>query len=186
VEFIPCDVVRWRREALSIEGMQRDEELLAAFDRLRDGVRNEAGGRPVIVRASVGGRGKLSALLRRPGFLSGPGGLVESLNQGEEGRSDFVYIESVVDDTASPFDLEALSSGNHFVGDFLKEVSAFERRGNLREGLMEILSARGVREKLPREVFDRVDALPDDEILSLLRRGTTLALAGLLEGEDDE
>jgi hypothetical protein len=31
-----------------------------------------------------------------------------------------------------------------------------------------------------------VDALPDDEILSLLRRGTTLALAGLLEGEDDE
>lgn len=186
VEFIPCDVVRWRREALSIEGMQRDEELFAAFDRLRDGVRNEAGGRPVIVRASVGGRGKLSALLRRPGFLSGPGGLVESLNQGEEGRSDFVYIESVVDDTASPFDLEALSSGNHFVGDFLKEVSAFERRGNLREGLMEILSARGVREKLPREVFDRVDALPDDEILSLLRRGTTLALAGLLEGEDDE
>jgi DNA repair exonuclease SbcCD nuclease subunit len=186
VEFIPCDVVRWRRESLSIEGMQRDEELFAAFDRLRDGVRNEAGGRPVIVRASVGGRGKLSALLRRPGFLSGPGGLVESLNQGEEGRSDFVYIESVVDDTASPFDLEALSSGNHFVGDFLKEVSAFERRGNLREGLMEILSARGVREKLPREVFDRVDALPDDEILSLLRRGTTLALAGLLEGEDDE
>ena len=186
VEFIPCDVVRWRREALSIEGMQRDEELFAAFDRLRDGVRNDAGGRPVIVRASVGGRGKLSALLRRPGFLSGPGGLVESLNQGEEGRSDFVYIESVVDDTASPFDLEALSSGNHFVGDFLKEVSAFERRGNLREGLMEILSARGVREKLPREVFDRVDALPDDEILSLLRRGTTLALAGLLEGEDDE
>jgi len=186
VEFIPCDVVRWRRESLSIEGMQRDEELFAAFDRLRDGVRNDAGGRPVIVRASVGGRGKLSALLRRPGFLSGPGGLVESLNQGEEGRSDFVYIESVVDDTASPFDLEALSSGNHFVGDFLKEVSAFERRGNLREGLMEILSARGVREKLPREVFDRVDALPDDEILSLLRRGTTLALAGLLEGEDDE
>lgn len=186
VEFIPCDVVRWRRESLSIEGMQRDEELFAAFDRLRDGVRNEAGGRPVILRTTVGGRGKLSALLRRPGFLSGPGGLVESLNQGEEGRSDFVCIESVVDDAASPFDLEALASGNHFVGDFLKEVSAFERRGNLREGLMEVLAASGVREKLPREVFDRVDALPDDEILSLLRRGTTLALAGLLEGEDDE
>lgn len=186
VEFVPCDVVRWRKDALSIEGMQRDEELFAAFERMKEGARHDAGGRPVIVRATVAGRGKLSALLRRPGFLSGAGGLAETLNQSEEGRSDFVYIESIRDDTASPFDLEALGSGNHFVGDFLKEASAFEHRGNLKEGLLEVLAAKGIKEKLPREVFERVDAFSNEEIAALLRRGTSLALAGLLEGEDDE
>ncbi len=43
---------------------------------------------------------------------------------------------------------------------------------------MEVLAAKGVREKLPREVFDRVDALPDDEIASLLRRGTSPCACG--------
>ncbi|MDI9371133.1 MAG: DNA repair exonuclease [Synergistaceae bacterium] len=186
VEFIPCDAVRWIRESLSIEGMERDEELLTAFENLVERARRESDGRPAIVRARVIGRGRLSALMRRPGFLSGPGGLVETLNQGEEGRGDFVHIEGVTDETSPPFDLEVLSAGSHFVGDFLQEARSFEEGGALRGRLMDLLADLGVRDKLHREVFDRVDGLSDDEISSLLRRGTILALEGLLEGEDDE
>ena len=185
-EFVPCDVLRWRRESISIEGMQRDEDLLGAFDAVRERARREAGGRPVIARIAVSGRGKVSSLMRRPGFLSGSGGLVESLNQGEEGRADFVHIESVIDETALPFDLEGLASGNHFVGDFLQEVEAFARDGDLREGLMGLLSSKGIREKLPGEVYNRIEALSDEDVGTLLRRGTLMALEGLLEGEDDE
>jgi len=124
--------------------------------------------------------------MRRPGFLTGPGGLIETLNQGEEGRGDFVYIEGVTDETAPPFDLDGLASGSHFVGDFLQEAKSFSEGGSLRAKLMEILADAGIRDKLHREVYDRIDALTDEDISAFLRRGTMLALEGLLDGEDDE
>lgn len=186
VEFVPCDAVRWRRESLSIDGMQRDEELVSAFEILVERTRRESEGRPSIVRARVFGRGKLSSLMRRPGFLTGPGGLIETLNQGEEGRGDFVYIEGVTDETAPPFDLDGLASGSHFVGDFLQEAKSFSEGGSLKAKLMEILADAGIRDKLHREVYDRIDALTEEDISAFLRRGTMLALEGLLDGEDDE
>jgi len=186
LEFVPCDAVRWRKETLSIEGMHRDEEFFVALERLKESVRGDGAGRPVLLRVAVSGRGKLHALLRRPGLLAGAGGVAETLNESEEGRGDFVHIESIVDTTAPPFDMETLTSGDHFVGDFLKEIAAFERSGAMKDGLMDILAVKGVREKLSGEVFARLDSLSDEQISALLRKGAALALAGLLEGEDDE
>ena len=184
-EFIPCDVVRWRSEDISIDGMERDEEFFQAVSDLKETVRRENGGLPALLRLSVSGRGKIHGLLRRPGFLRGPGGLLETMNEGEEDRPDFVFTEEISGVTLPPLDLDSLAAGSHFAGDFLKEIRAFRQRGDLREGLKDILRKRGILDRIPsRDVLDVIDSLSDEDAELLLDRGTWSALSGLLEGID--
>jgi len=184
-EFVPCDVVRWRSEVLSIDGMERDEEFFQAVSDLKETVRRENGRLPALLRLSISGRGKIHGLLRRPGFLRGPGGLLETVNEGEEGRPDFIFTEEIFEVTAPPLDLDSLAAGSHFAGDFLKEVRAFRQGGNLRDGLKNILRERGILDRIPsREVLDVIDSLSDEDAELLLDRGTFSALSGLLEGID--
>ncbi|MDK2959016.1 MAG: repair protein SbcD/Mre11 [Synergistaceae bacterium] len=184
-EFVPCDVVRWRSEDISIDGMDRDEEFFQAVSDLKEAVRRENGGRPALLRLSISGRGKIHGLLRRPGFLRGPGGLLEAVNEGEEDREDFVFTEEISGMTAPPLDLDSIAAGSHFAGDFLKEVRAFRKGGDLREGLKNILRERGILDKIPsRDVLEVIDSLSEEDAELLLDKGTYSALSGLLEGVD--
>lgn len=125
----------------------------------------------------------MHSLLRRPGFLKGPGGLMETLNEGEEDRPDFVFIEEIVDETAPSLDLEALASGGHLVGDFLREAAAFREGGRLREGLENILRDREILDRISSsEALDMISSLTDEDVERLLDRGVFTALSGLLEG----
>lgn len=184
-EFVPCDAVRWRSDELSIEGMERDEEFFQSLTALKENVRRESGDRPALLRLSISGRGTVHRLLRRPGFLRGPGGLLETMNEGEEDRPDFVFTEEIQDRTAPPLDLDSLASGSHFAGDFLKEVRAFREGGSLREGLEAILNDRGLLGKISsRDVLEKIEALSEEDVEQLLNRGAWSALSGLLEGVD--
>lgn len=184
-EFVPCDTVRWRSEKLSIEGMDRDEQFFQALEELKEGVRSEGDGRPTLLRLTVTGRGKTYYLLRRPGFLKGPGGLLETVNEGEECRADFVFIEDVVEASAPPLDLDTLAGGAHFTGDFLREAKAFKEGGDLRRGLREILRHRGVEGKISSpEVMRAIEAFTDEDVEAFLYRGVYDALSGLLEGTE--
>lgn len=186
VEFVPCDVIRWRGEELSIEGMERDEDFFQTVESLKESVRKDGAGKPTLLRIALSGRGKLHRLLRRPGFLTGPGGFLETLNEPEEDRSDFVYIEEIFEMTAPPLDLDSLAAGNHFVGDFLKEIRSFREGENLTEEMMNILREEGILDKIPsKDILDRIESLLDEEVALLLSRGAYSVLSGLLEGEDD-
>lgn len=187
VEFVPCDVVRWRSEELSIEGFDRDEDFFTALDDLRDDVRREGGGRPTLLRVLLTGRGRLYRLFQRPGFLSGPHGVKEAFNDEEEGKSDFVHIEEILEKTAPPLDLDTLAAGDHFTGDFLKEVRSFLDGGELQKKLFAILDEKGILAKIPaREVLPRIEALTEEDISFLANRGSWSALSGLLEGEEGQ
>lgn len=185
-EFIPCDAVRWRSGELSVAGMDRDEDFFQALDDLKEKTRGQEDGLPVLLRITLSGRGKIHDLLRRPGFIRGPGGLLETINEGEEDRPDFVYTEDIVDRTAPPLDLEALASGNHLVGDFLREAEAFLTGENLKEGLESILKEREIFDKIPsKEALGIISSLTDADVKRLLDRGVFMALSGLLEGVSD-
>ena len=182
-EFVPCDAVRWRSDELSIDQMDRDEDFFQAVFGVKEKARAVNGGLPVLLRLSLSGRGGIHDLLRRPGFLRGPGGLLETLNEGEEDRPDFVFIGEIADGTAPPLDIEALAMGSHLAGDFLREAAAFREGGNLREGLEAILREMGLLDRISSpEVLDIINSLSDDEIGKLLDRGVYAALSGLLEG----
>lgn len=184
-EFVPCDAVRWRSEHLSISGMDRDEDFFQALAGLKEEARNGAGGRPVILRVALSGRGRVHEMLRRPGFLRGSGGLMDTLNAQEAEHPDFVHTVGISDTTAPELDLEFLSAGEHFVGDFLKEVRSFTKRGDLREGMMDILRERGLLDKIRQsgDVLERIESLSEDEVGELLDRCVFSTLSGLLEGE---
>lgn len=182
-EFVPCDSVRWRAEELSVSFMERDEEFFQAVSAIREKARKDGGGLPVLLRLTLSGRGGVHGLVGRPGFLKGPGGLLDTLNEGEEDRPDFVFLEEIVDETAPALDLDGLASGSHLVGDFLKEVAAFREKGRLREGLEAIMKEMGVLDKIPApEVLDLIASLTEEDVGRLLDRGVYAALSGLLEG----
>lgn len=182
-EFVPCDAIRWKSGELSISSMDREEDFFQAVSMLKEKTRAMNDGLPVLLRLSLSGRGEMHSLLRRPGFLKGPGGLMETLNEGEEDRSDFVFIEEIVDETAPSLDLEALASGGHLVGDFLREAAAFREGGRLREGLENILRDREILDRISSsEALDMISSLTDEDVERLLDRGVFTALSGLLEG----
>lgn len=186
-EFVPCDTVRWRSEKLSIEGMDRDEQFFQALKELKEQIRAEGEGLPTLLRLTVTGRGKTYYLLRRPGFIKGPGGLMETINEGEESRPDFVFIEDVVEAAAPPLDLDSLAGGAHFTGDFLREARNFKERGDLREGLRDILRQRGIEDKISSpEVLQAIEAFDDEDVEAFLDRGIYGALSGLLEGTEGQ
>ncbi len=161
----------------------REEDFFQAVYMLKEKTRAMNDGLPVLLRLSLSGRGDMHSLLRRPGFLKGPGGLMETLNEGEEDRPDFVFIEEIVDETAPSLDLEALASGGHLVGDFLREAAAFREGGRLREGLENILRDREILDRISSsEALDMISSLTDEDVERLLDRGVFTALSGLLEG----
>ncbi len=184
VEFVPCDVVRWRSEKLSIEALHRDEDLFEAVEKVKEIVRRDSSGRPTLLRIELTGRGRIHGLLRRPGFLTGVDGFRETVNGAEVDRPDFVYIERISGITAPPLDLESLMSGDHFVADFLNEIRTFQEGGNLGEGVRAILEADGTLGRITsREARQRLDSFSDEHLSDLLNRGVYNALSELLEGE---
>ncbi len=184
-EFVPCDVIRWRDEELSIEGMQRDEDLFTAIESVKERVRHDSAGRPTLLRVRLSGRGRLHEQLGRPGFLAGADGLRGTFNEHEEDRPDFVSIERISSVTAPPLDTDSLMSGDHFVADFLKEAASFRERGDLRSGVRAILEEDGLMGRLAsREIQQRLDAFSDEQLAELVNRGAYAALTQLLEGED--
>lgn len=184
-EFIPCDAIRWRKEKIAIEGMSREGDFIRAVEELRESVRDEMSGTPAILQIVLSGRGKMHGVLRRPGFLFGPGSLLESLNAGEEEREDFVLLQGFSGLTSPALDAAALSRGDHLVGDFLKEILAFEARGSLVPGLLEILDGMGIMDKfVHREVLSRIESLSDADAASIVDNAASLALDGLIRGDD--
>ncbi len=85
-EFVPCDVVRWRSGDISIDGMERDEEFFQAVSDLKEtvgGGKRQAAGPSAAFHFRPGEDPRTPP---PPGFLRGPGGLLETVNEGEEDR----------------------------------------------------------------------------------------------------
>jgi DNA repair protein SbcD/Mre11 len=128
--FHSLDAVRWMRTSSSIAGLRTEQELKDRMEVELEAARTEGGGRPVVVRMELTGRGPLHRMLQG-GFLQE---LTEELRLAEAERAgedyaggsgggaagDFVWIESVKVRTGSDVDREALAASPGFLGDVLR------------------------------------------------------------------
>ncbi|MVO98556.1 metallophosphoesterase family protein [Paenibacillus lutrae] len=81
--FHTLDAVRWEQADLSIEGITTEQELHEGLDGLLDELRAGAGGRPVIVRLALTGRGPLHLRLQSGSTLTD---LVRELRDSEAAK----------------------------------------------------------------------------------------------------
>ncbi|GAA3330096.1 hypothetical protein GCM10020331_081250 [Ectobacillus funiculus] len=115
--FIPTASIIWKEAEISIEGMQRIDELLKRCEEVMNDLRRETEG--VLLVLTISGSGPLALYLQDGQHVDE---LVAILAQGEE-RNDFVYPISCLNRTYSE---EALKE-SPFLLDLLQEADSFFR-----------------------------------------------------------
>ncbi|AKB55544.1 DNA double-strand break repair protein Mre11 [Methanosarcina barkeri MS] len=177
--FIETDSVRWYIREISIEGLEKEGELIESLQSQLDEMRENSVGRSVICRFVLKGRGPLHHILRQEGFIED---LLRLLREGETWGRQFIWVERIEDDTLFPIEREILLKREDFVGDLVKIVEGLKTDENSRNEFHEVLSPLfGSRNG--RKHISKID---DDEMNSLLQRAENILLDALLTEKDNE
>ena len=116
-KFHPMATVRWETLPVDITPFETEQELLDALQEGMQGLLDSTGGRSVIVRVTLTGRGELNRSLRRPNTIDD---IVEEINREWAEASPFIWCERIEDASGSPFDREARLKGSDFLAEVLQ------------------------------------------------------------------
>ena len=180
LDFHAVDVVRWETLSLDIAGLDDEQDLLNAMNDLADSALAAAGGRPVIARLTLAGRGPLHSSLRRPDTVDA---MLDNLNGRYSNAQAWLWCERIQAATASPVDREQAAQREDFAGDLtrlgdqLRDApdALAELRESLRPLYVNSNAAPYLRAYLPS----------DGELLELLAAAEEECLASLISGEDE-
>ncbi len=179
LEFRPMDVVRWESLSVDIGRFATDQELLDALHKGMQVLADAAGGRSIVVRVTLTGRGQLNRNLCRPNTIED---LVEETNREWAQRSPFAWCERIEDASASPFDREARLKGSDFLAEVLRTANRAktdpELLARLRAGLSDLYQHHRFRRYLS-------DSAPgEEELTALVEEAETMAVDLLAEDDD--
>lgn len=138
--FHELDAMRWDMRSLSIDGLSSEQTLKDALEAELEAARDEAGGRPAVVRLTIGGRGPLHARLRQPAAvqeLAAELRAAEAERAERYGASGFVWTEAVQAATGLPVDRESLLAGGGYLGDLLQLAAELAKDEAALAGLCE-------------------------------------------------
>ncbi|MFP6570076.1 MAG: DNA repair exonuclease [Dehalococcoidia bacterium] len=173
--FRPLDVVRWETIEVAIEGRFDLGELVDAVSEALDIARSDAGGRDLIVRVLMTGRGPLHKELGHGETLSE---IAEELRRSFGRGRPFVWIERISNETRAEIDIDMLAGRDDFLGAILRRAGTARDEGDEREELRAALASVFNS----RRFADVLDA-PDDEELSRIIDEARWELASLFEGD---
>ena len=180
LEFHAMDVVRWETLEVDIAGLEDEQELLNAIDDAAVSCGESTGGRPVVFRLALTGRGPLHRRLRREGTVDH---IQERLNEQFANAQPWLWCERIQMNTAAPVPVDRIADREDFVGDMAR--LARELRDNF-EGLAELQGLlQGLYGSNRARRYLR-DLLPEnDELLELLSAAEEECIAELVDAEDD-
>lgn len=98
--------------------------------------------------------------------------LEEIINDGEEGETNWIWVEKLNIQQLHQWNKEELKKGTHFTGELLRLI---EKDDSLRIGFQEVIGQRELR-KL-------IDEFTDEELEEMKRDAENLLLDALLEGD---
>lgn len=132
LEFHETSVVRWEAAGVDISSLETEQALLDAAQHAVAGLAAGAGGRDIVYRLELKGRGELHQTVHRSDFSTH---LQERLNESWAGASPFAWCERVELATAPPIDRAARLEGADFVGDLLRLIDSARSDPAMLEGL---------------------------------------------------
>ena len=184
LEFRPVDMVRWETLEVGIAALEAEQELLDAVDSATAACADAAGGRSVVFRLALAGRGPLHLWLRSAGTVEE---LRERVNEqyapSTSSGQAWLWCERIQADTASPVDREQAALREDFAGDLARLGGELRgdpaALGELRDALRVLYAnsnaAPYLRNHLPS----------DEELLELLAAAEDECLASLVHEEDE-
>ena len=180
LEFHAMDVVRWETLEVDIAGLEDEQGLLNAIDEAAVSCGVSTGGRPVVFRLALTGRGPLHRRLRREGTVDH---IQERLNEQFANAQPWLWCERIQVNTAAPVPVDRIADREDFVGDMARLArelrDSFEGLAEL-QGLLQGLYGSNRARRYLR------DLLPEnDELLELLSAAEEECIAELVDDEDD-
>jgi DNA repair exonuclease SbcCD nuclease subunit len=179
LEFRPVDVVRWETLSLDIGALETEQDLIDAATSVAEESLDAAGGRHVVARLTLTGRGSLHRWLRSGDTAAA---IREQINDHWADRATWLWCEGVQLDTAAPVDRELVAQREDFLGDLTRLAGEMresdEALAEFRQLLQPLYSRREVREFLR-------DFVPsDDEMRELLAAAEEECLSELAPEEE--
>ncbi|MCK4398223.1 MAG: DNA repair exonuclease [Methanophagales archaeon] len=175
-EFIEVDSIRWFVEELSIDSLYTEQELISQIHNCIEKIREEAEGRSSVCRIILTGRSALHSSIARKGVLDD---ILKDTREDEEGEKQFVWIESIGDNTNPEIDRKSLLEREDFIGDLVKLFEEFSHNetkiAELKESLEPLFTSPGGRKLL--------EPIDDEYFLDLIKKAETLCLDKLVGGE---
>ena len=179
LEFRALDVVRWERRRLDIGGLGDEQRVLDEIFDVAGSVLDGAGGRAVVLRLVLSGRGAMDRWLRRPGTVED---VLEQLNGEYAGGHSWLWCDRIELETGSSVDRDQVVQREDFAGDLARLVDELagspEALDGLRQPLRDLYETQRARRYLR-------DLLPgDDELKSILADAEEECLAELSDERD--
>jgi len=175
-EFIEVDSIRWFVKELYIDSLYIEQELITEIHNCIEKIREEADGRSSVCRIILTGRGALHSFVTQKGVLDD---VVKEIRETEEGEKEFVWIDSIVDNTYPEIDRESLLEREDFISDLVNLFEEFsqdaEKIAELKESLDPLFDS-----SLGRKILESRD---DKQLLDLMKKAETRCLDILVRSE---
>ncbi len=178
-EFFPMDSIRWFVEELSINSLDTEQKLIFEISNSIELVRKNAEGRSSICRIVLTGRGNLYPAIARKGFLDE---ILQEVRDCEEGETQFVWVESLINKTKPEVDRKQLLERRDFIGDLARSFEESYRDKQQRENLKEFLDPL-IESPSGRKFLESYD---DEEFIEILRRAEAICLDELMDESSHE
>ena len=136
LEFRAMDTVRWQTIEVAIDELDTEQELIDDVYKGINAAVQLAGGRALVLRVNLTGRGALHNTLMKRGIVND---LVVQINDEWTNQSPFAWCERIEDRTRARFDRQDRLNGADFIADMLqlrdRSMSESDLRTQLREGI---------------------------------------------------
>ena len=179
LEFREVDEVRWKTLSLDIGELDEVQDLINAINDRAGSALEKSGGRPVIVRVELTGRGRLHRTLSKEGTSD----IVEQINKSHDGLESWIWCDDISLNTGSPIDHEEVTRQDDFTGYLARLAADFRTNqselGKLKNSLQDLYlksnASPYLREYMPS----------GDKLLELLSSAENECLAELVGEVDD-
>lgn len=173
LEFREVDAVRWKTFSVDIGALDEVQDLINAISSKAESALEASGGRPVIVRIEITGRGQLHRTLIR----EGTDGILEQINRSHGSLRPWVWCDNISLKTASPIDREEVERQDDFTGYLARLVTDLRTnpaeldklKSSLQELYLKPNAGPYLREHMPSgDKLQELLAAAEDECLGTL------------------
>jgi DNA repair exonuclease SbcCD nuclease subunit len=117
MEFHATDVIRWTTYDLPIHGLQTEQDLMNALDRVCLDISEKVSGRSAMARITLSGRSPLFKFLRAPNTVSD---LLEIVHERGSSYSPSVWVEQIQLSVGPDIDPRVRMKEKDFLGDLIR------------------------------------------------------------------
>lgn len=172
--------VLWQEKTVSIEGIEREQELKNRLMQVVEAVRQDADGRPAIVRIRLEGRGILHERLLQPTVVEE---WLEELKEwigAPEETDAWIWLESIAVRTGGLLQLEDAAKEEGFVGELLRQ--GFAACGDAEQSQLLLEEALDRLRNNPK-IREWLEGRSPDHRAEWIRQAMELSISSLREEE---